>query len=67
MLHKDKIELRWYDLSALQQIIQASGRIVRSREDWGETYVLDRTALKLIRKYGSECPDWFLKRLVLPA
>lgn len=50
---------RWYDLSALQQIIQASGRIVRSKEDWGETYILDRTALKLIEKYRTECPEWF--------
>lgn len=33
----------------------------------GETYILDGTALKLIEKYRSECPDWFLKRLVLPA
>ena len=47
---------RWYDLSALQQIIQASGRIVRSKEDWGETYILERSALKLINKYRERVP-----------
>ena len=57
---------RWYDISALQMVIQAAGRIVRSRDDWGETYVLDRTALKLIKKYETECPDWFLERIVQP-
>lgn len=53
------------DDRARWQLIQASGRIVRSREDWGETYILDRSALKLIDKYRNECPDWFLKRLSL--
>ncbi len=62
-LHKNRMGQRWYDLSALQKIIQSSGRIVRGREDWGETYILDRSALKLIQKYRSECPEWFLKRL----
>ena len=55
-LHKDRMGQRWYDLSALQQIIQASGRIVRSKEDWGETYILERSALKLINKYRERVP-----------
>ena len=65
--HKESGDMgqRWYDVSALQLVIQAAGRIVRSREDWGETYILDRTALKLIKKYESECPKWFLERLKL--
>jgi Rad3-related DNA helicase len=53
-------------MSALQQVIQASGRIMRSETDWGDTYILDRNALMLIRKYGSECPDWFLERIARP-
>ena len=48
---------RWYEMSALQQIIEASGRIVRSKDDWGETYILDRSALKLVQKFRQECPD----------
>ena len=47
-------------------VIQAAGRSVRSKDDWGETYILDRTALKLIKKYEKECPDWFLERLRPP-
>ena len=47
-------------------VFQAAGRIVRSKDDWGETYILDRTALKLIKKYEKECPDWFLERLRPP-
>ena len=64
--HKDKMGQRWYEMSALQQVIQASGRIMRNDRDWGDTYVLDRNALMLIRKYRSECPDWFLERIVHP-
>ena len=56
---------KWYELSALQRIIQAAGRIVRSKDDWGETFILDMTALKLIKKYENECPEWFLERLKL--
>ncbi len=33
---------RWYDISALQMVIQAAGRIVRSKDDWGESYIPDR-------------------------
>ncbi len=64
-MHKAQMGQEWYELSALQQVIQAAGRIVRSKDDWGYTYVLDRNALKLIRKYRSKCPDWFMKRLVV--
>lgn len=51
-------------MSALQQVIQASGRIMRNDRDWGDTYVLDMNATKLISKYRTECPRWFLDRIV---
>ena len=57
---------RWCDLSVPQQIIRERRRIVRSREDLGETYILDRAPLKLIEKYRIECHYWFLKRLEFP-
>jgi Rad3-related DNA helicase len=63
-LHKDRLGQRWYEMSALQQVIQASGRIMRSETDWGDTYVLDRNAMILIKKYRNGCPDWFLGRIV---
>ena len=55
---------RWYEMSALQQVIQASGRIMRNEKDWGDTYVLDMNAMKLIDRYRAECPRWFLDRIV---
>ena len=51
-------------MSALQQVIQASGRIMRNDRDWGDTYVLDMNATKLISKYRTEFPRWFLDRIV---
>ncbi len=62
-MHKDRMGQRWYELSALQQVIQASGRIMRNDRDWGDTYILDMNAMKLINRYKAECPKWFLKRL----
>jgi Rad3-related DNA helicase len=53
-LHKDRLGQRWYEMSALQQVIQASGRIMRSETDWGDTYILDRNAQKLIQKYKNK-------------
>ena len=45
-------------------MIQASGRIMRNEKDWGDTYVLDMNAMKLIDRYRAECPRWFLNRII---
>jgi hypothetical protein len=38
-LHRDRLGQRWYEMSALQQVIQASGRIMRNEEDWGDFHI----------------------------
>ncbi|VVB53378.1 Uncharacterised protein [uncultured archaeon] len=51
---------RWYTDQALTRIIQASGRIIRSEEDWGRTYIIDDSIIELVRRHRSEIPSWFL-------
>ena len=43
--------------------MQASGRIMRSKDDWGVTYILDSNAVRLVKKYGPSLPEWFLGRM----
>jgi len=51
----------WYSVQAVSSIIQSAGRIVRSDEDWGTTYVLDSDAQRLYLKNTDMFPIWFQK------
>lgn len=53
----------WYRLTTLRTIIQASGRIIRSEEDWGRVYILDSSVHKLLRETRKWIPGWFAARL----
>ena len=54
---------KWYDYEAIKVILQASGRIVRSEEDYGTTYILDMRVYDLIKKYYDSMPLWFRERI----
>ena len=54
---------KWYDYEAIKVILQASGRIVRSEEDYGTTYILDMRVHDLIKRYYSSLPYWFRDRI----
>jgi Rad3-related DNA helicase len=49
----------WYFRAALRTIIQACGRVVRSPEDRGATYVADASILDVFERARSDMPDWF--------
>jgi len=53
----------WYNADALTKLIQACGRIMRSRDDWGVTYILDRNVLSVIERYRHMLPPWFRDRI----
>ena len=63
----------WYYRSALRTVIQACGRIVRSPEDQGATYLADESLLDLFERARGDLPEWFadqvdrLERPRLPA
>ena len=56
---KDENE-EWYGLQTVMKIIQASGRIVRSEDDYGETYILDSDFGFLLKKYEHLFPKWWM-------
>ena len=50
----------WYTSETLKAIVQMCGRIVRSADDTGITYVIDSDITKLIRENESWLPKWFM-------
>ncbi|GAA0476110.1 ATP-dependent DNA helicase [Halococcus dombrowskii] len=49
----------WYYRTALKTVIQACGRVVRSPEDFGRTYLADSSLLDLFERSRGAMPDWF--------
>lgn len=54
----------WYTVQTIRTILQMSGRIVRSEEDWGETWILDKQFSGLFNKYRHLFPEWWRKGLI---
>lgn len=51
--------MKWYERNAIQKTIQGRGRILRSRDDVGRTYVLDHAHTRLIEANWATLPTWF--------
>ncbi|MXR50507.1 ATP-dependent DNA helicase [Halovenus sp. WSH3] len=49
----------WYYRTALRTVIQACGRVVRSPDDYGYTYLGDSSLLELFERARTDMPDWF--------
>jgi Rad3-related DNA helicase len=58
-----KLDKDWYSNKMLCSVVQACGRIIRSPEDEGNTYILDGTIFDAIYKNKSKLPKFFLDRL----
>ncbi len=61
--HYNRDGRAWYETKTLSTIIQACGRIIRSKDDWGVTVILDANAFYLIEKYKDREPESFKQRL----
>lgn len=49
----------WYQRRALIDIIQGAGRVVRSADDWGNTYILDESFRYLFQQGHESVPQWW--------
>lgn len=49
----------WYQRKALTDIIQGGGRVVRSSDDWGTTYILDQSWTYLQHQTKHMIPQWW--------
>ncbi|KPN30485.1 ATP-dependent DNA helicase DinG [Halolamina pelagica] len=53
----------WYYRAALRTVIQACGRVVRSPEDYGATYLADDSLLELFDRASTDIPGWFQEQV----
>ena len=53
----------WYYRAALRTVIQACGRVVRSPDDYGTTYIGDASLLDLFERARVDMPDWFAEQV----
>lgn len=49
----------WYQLEALQSVIQGAGRAIRGPNDIAVTYMLDSGFTKILSGIGDRVPEWF--------
>ena len=64
-LHKDRSD-RWYKNQAIISLMQMSGRVVRSEEDFGYTYIIDGNGWNLLQTNREELEkhhSWFTARM----
>ena len=61
-LHKERSE-RWYKAQTIIELMQMAGRVVRSKEDYGVTYIIDRNAWNLLEQNRNLLPSWFVQRM----
>ena len=54
---------RWYQMKALITLVQMCGRTTRSVTDFSDTYILDGTAVDLIKRNIDKLPRFFRDRL----
>jgi len=54
----------WYSGRAMIQVLQAAGRIMRSADDRGTTYVIDTQLDGLIDSGWFDLPKWFRQRVI---
>jgi Rad3-related DNA helicase len=53
----------WYYRRALSTVIQACGRVVRSPDDFGATYLADVSLLDCFERARGDMPDWFREQV----
>ena len=58
-----KIYPKYYDIQTALTLVQMYGRIIRSKDDWGATYILDSMFVNFLSKNRSILPKFFLEGL----
>jgi ATP-dependent DNA helicase DinG len=56
---RQELSKEWYTRQAMIGIIQATGRVIRTKTDWGYNYILDESFGMLSKMYSKNIPKWF--------
>lgn len=60
-----QISKNWYNRQTITGIIQGCGRVVRSKEDWGQVYILDESFSYLYKQTSHMIPKWWKDGLIV--
>jgi ATP-dependent DNA helicase DinG len=58
---KRNLDEDWYYWQTALKLVQASGRSIRSKEDWAKTYILDSAFGYFVNRNRNILPDWFMQ------
>lgn len=61
---KAKDNPKWYNVCASLAIIQATGRICRTDNDYGKTYIIDSNFKRLMSGNPDLFPDWYKHAII---
>ena len=53
----------WYQLNAIRELVQMTGRNMRSELDWGVNYILDKQFFNVWGNYAEFFPEWWRQSL----
>ncbi|MDP2665399.1 MAG: ATP-dependent DNA helicase [bacterium] len=56
----------WYVTQTIRSIVQMTGRGMRHRDDWCQSYILDEQFAGLWKKHWRLFPAWWREALILP-
>lgn len=62
--HMSELDPEWYLWETAKTVIQACGRICRTPEDYGETYVLDSSYERLLEEAEHLLPEWYKEAIL---
>lgn len=63
VVHRKEFIQGWYSWQTTKDLIQAAGRIVRSPEDWGITYILDSTFCNHYKYNAQQFPTYIAQAI----
>ena len=61
--HLAELDPEWFNWETIKTLVQAAGRICRTPEDFGATFIPDRTFMRLIAEAKPLFPKYFLDAL----
>lgn len=62
--HMAELDPEWYIWDCMKTTIQACGRVCRTPEDYGSTFILDSSFWRLMREGDHLIPEWFRDAIV---
>lgn len=63
---RQQIDQDWYAQESINRLVQTYGRIVRSEDDYGVTYFLDKNFDWMYNSNKNKFPDWFKEAIATP-